>query len=67
MLFGPLVHHGEWWRIFTSSLVHFGLLHLFFNMLLLWIVGQMLEPGAGPVRFATLYVVSVLGRLGRAR
>ena len=58
-LYGPLVHHGEWWRIFTVSLVHVGALHLFFNMLLLWIVGQLLEPGAGPVRFGLIYVVSI--------
>jgi membrane associated rhomboid family serine protease len=58
-LYGPLVHHGEWWRIFTVSLVHIGFLHLFFNMLLLWIIGQLLEPGAGPVRVGLIYVVSV--------
>ena len=59
VLFGPSVQHGEWYRIFTSSVVHFGFLHILFNMLLLWIVGQILEPGAGPVRFGLLYVVSV--------
>jgi len=59
VLFGPLVHRGEWWRIFTSSFVHYGFIHLFFNMLLLWIIGQILEPGAGPLRFSLLYVVSV--------
>jgi membrane associated rhomboid family serine protease len=59
VLFGPSVAHGEWYRIFTSSFVHFGVVHLLFNMLLLWIVGQILEPGAGPVRFGLLYVVSV--------
>ncbi len=59
VLFGPLVHQGEWWRIFTVALVHEGFLHIFFNMLLLWIVGQLLEPGSGPVRFALIYVVSV--------
>jgi membrane associated rhomboid family serine protease len=59
VLFGPSVRHGEWYRIFTSSVVHFSFLHILFNMLLLWIVGQILEPGAGPVRFALLYVVSV--------
>jgi membrane associated rhomboid family serine protease len=58
-LYGPLVHQGEWWRIFTVALVHIGFLHLFFNMLLLWIIGQLLEPGAGPTRVALLYVVSV--------
>jgi membrane associated rhomboid family serine protease len=45
--------------VFSVSLVHGGFLHLFFNMLLLWIVGQLLEPGAGPLRFGLLYVVSV--------
>jgi membrane associated rhomboid family serine protease len=59
VLYGPLVHQGEWWRIFTVSLVHLGFLHIFFNLLLLWIVGQLLEPGAGPVRVGLLYVVSV--------
>ena len=47
--------------------MHFGLLHIGFNMLVLWIVGQVFEPGTGPIRFATIYVVSVLGgRRGRA-
>jgi len=59
VLYGPLVHHGEWWRIFTVSLVHASVFHILFNMLLIWIVGQILEPGAGPVRFGLLYVVSV--------
>jgi membrane associated rhomboid family serine protease len=59
VLFGPSVAHGEWYRIFTSSVVHFGFIHILFNMLLLWIVGQILEPGAGPVRFGLLYVASV--------
>jgi membrane associated rhomboid family serine protease len=59
-LYGPFVRQGDWWRVFTVSLVHFGFLHIFFNMLLLWIVGQLLEPGSGPLRFTLLYVVSVV-------
>ncbi len=59
-LFGPSVHQGEWWRLFTTSIVHYGFFHLLFNMLLLWVIGQLLEPGAGPLRFTTIYVVSVL-------
>ena len=39
-----------------------GFLHIFFNMLLLWIIGQILEPGAGPLRFAP-----ALRRVGRGR
>jgi membrane associated rhomboid family serine protease len=59
-LFGPSVHAGEWWRLASTSVVHYGVLHLLFNMLLLWVIGQMLEPGAGPLRFTMIYVVSVL-------
>ncbi len=59
-LYGPDVHNGEWYRMFTHSLVHFGFLHILFNMFLIWIVGQILEPGAGSIRFTTIYVVSVL-------
>lgn len=60
-LFGPAVAHGEWWRLFTHALVHYGLIHLGFNMLILYQVGRWLEPAAGPARFTLLYLVSVLG------
>ena len=59
-LFGPALHHGDWWRLFTYSIVHFGLVHIGFNMIVLLMVGKVFEPGTGPIRFATLYVVSVL-------
>jgi membrane associated rhomboid family serine protease len=60
-LFGPAVNAGQWWRLFSYSLVHYGLLHIGSNLLMLWIVGRVLEPGTGPIRFGTIYVVSVLG------
>ena len=60
-LLGPAVRGGDWWRLLSYSLVHFGLLHIGSNLLVLWIVGRVLEPGTGPFRFATIYVVSVLG------
>jgi membrane associated rhomboid family serine protease len=59
-LYGPLVHQGQWYRLFSVALVHANLLHIGFNMLLLWQVGLLLEPGIGKTRFATIYVVSVL-------
>lgn len=60
-LYGPALRHGEWWRLFSYSIVHFGLLHIASNLFVLWIVGRELEPGTGPIRFMTLYTVSVLG------
>jgi membrane associated rhomboid family serine protease len=62
VLAGPLVHfQHEYYRTFTYSFVHFGVLHILFNMLVLYQVGRVLEPGAGHLRFAFLYVVSVFG------
>jgi membrane associated rhomboid family serine protease len=59
-LFGPAVADGELWRLVTSGFLHAGLIHIGFNMYLLWILGQMLEPDLGSVRFAALYFTSLL-------
>lgn len=52
---------GEWYRIITSGFLHFGLLHIAFNMYLLYMLGQLLEPGLGRVRFALLYFAALIG------
>jgi membrane associated rhomboid family serine protease len=54
------VANGDVWRIVTSGFLHAGLLHLAFNMFMLYILGRMLEPAVGRVRFAILYFVSLL-------
>jgi membrane associated rhomboid family serine protease len=46
-----LVGTGEWWRLITSAFLHGGFVHLAFNGLLLWRLGQMLEPGLGAGTF----------------
>jgi membrane associated rhomboid family serine protease len=64
-LAGPLVADGEYWRIVTSGFLHAGFFHLLFNMFSLWILGSMLEPAVGRLRFAIIYFVSMLcGSLG---
>jgi membrane associated rhomboid family serine protease len=59
-LYGPAVAEGEWWRLITSGFLHGGLLHLGFNMYILWFLGNMLEPSLGPWRFGALYFASLL-------
>jgi membrane associated rhomboid family serine protease len=60
-LFGPAVEDGEVYRIVTGGFLHAGLIHLGFNMLALYFLGTLLEPGIGSWRFAALYAVSLLG------
>lgn len=60
-LYGPAVGDGEWWRLVTSGFIHYGLIHLGFNMFILLQLGTMLEPALGRVRFAVLYATALLG------
>ncbi len=60
-LFGPLVAFGEWWRLLTSGFVHYGLMHLLFNMAILYQLGSQLEPALGRFRFGLIYVAGLLG------
>lgn len=55
------IERGEWYRVVTSGFVHFGIIHVAFNMLLLFQLGQLLEPALGRVRFGLLYVAGLLG------
>ena len=56
---------GDYWRILTNGFVHVGIFHLAFNMLALWILGSLLEPALGRLRFGLVYFVSLLcGSLG---
>ena len=55
------VADGEWWRIVTAGFLHAGLLHLAFNMYFLWYLGNLMEPEIGKLRFAAIYLVSLLG------
>ena len=60
-LFGPAVHNGEWYRLVTGGFVHAGLFHIAGNMVLLYAMGNMLEPALGHVRMAALYFAALLG------
>ena len=50
----------DYWRLVTSGFLHSGLLHIFFNMYLLWLLGPQLERILGPVRFGALYLTALL-------
>jgi rhomboid protease GluP len=52
---------GEHWRFLTSLFLHYGPLHLLFNLYALFIIGPGLEQAIGSIRFAICYVLSGLG------
>jgi membrane associated rhomboid family serine protease len=60
VLFGPWVHQGDWWRLFTSMFLHWSIVHIAFNMVALWAIGNIVEQYLGTVRFVPLYIVSGL-------
>ncbi|MBW0103113.1 rhomboid family intramembrane serine protease [Pseudonocardia sp. KRD291] len=56
-----LVADGEWWRLLTAGFLHFGLLHLAFNMFAMWVIGREVETVLGRWRLLAVYLVSLLG------
>lgn len=47
---------GEYWRFFTSMFMHFGLMHILNNMVMLGASGQMVEKAMGHVKFLITYL-----------
>lgn len=61
VLYGPDVANGDWWRPITAGFLHLGIIHIGFNMLLLYQLGLLLEPALGRVRFLILYFTALIG------
>jgi membrane associated rhomboid family serine protease len=65
VLAGFPVADGELWRLVSGGFLHANLIHIGFNMFLLYILGGMLEPTLGKLRFGAIYFTSLLtGALG---
>ena len=60
--YGPyVILDHQYWRLFTSMFLHFGLFHLLMNMYCLVTAGPLMERIFGHVGFAAIYVLSGLG------
>ncbi|MGZ4842659.1 MAG: rhomboid family intramembrane serine protease, partial [Candidatus Angelobacter sp.] len=66
-IFSPLalrahdVVHGHIYQLLTYGFLHAGFFHLFFNMLMLWMFGSMLEVPWGSRRFLEFFLFGVIG------
>jgi membrane associated rhomboid family serine protease len=57
----PSTVGSEPWKLFTSGFAHFDVAHIGLNMLALFQFGFVVEALLGHLRFAILYVASLLG------
>lgn len=60
--FAPFRLLSGWiWQPFTYAFLHAGMMHILFNMLILWTIGSELESLWGSRLFAVYFIVCVLG------
>jgi membrane associated rhomboid family serine protease len=57
-MYPPAIATGQWWRLFTATLLHEGILHIGLNAWALWIFGALVENTFGRGKFVLIYVVS---------
>lgn len=57
---GDGVAQGAYYRLLTSTFLHFGIVHIALNMYCLYLLGPALEQAFGRIRFAGLYLLSGL-------
>ena len=57
----PAIIQGEYYRIFTSMFLHFGMQHLANNMLVLFVLGGRLERTTGKLKYLLIYLLGGAG------
>ena len=60
-LFAPAVTTGEWWRLITAGFLHGSIIHLLFNVYILWVFGTQLESIVGKAKLIIIYFASLFG------
>lgn len=59
-----IIEKGEYYRLFSSMFLHFGMEHLLNNMLVLFVLGSRLERTVGKVRFLLIYLLGgIMGNI----
>lgn len=61
-MYEPSIIYGkEYYRLFTSQFLHFGIEHLLNNMVLLGALGWHIEEETGHIKFLLIYLISGVG------
>ena len=56
-----IAFNDEWWRLVSAAFLHGSVLHLAFNMYVLFALGPTLERILGHGRYLTLYLLAAIG------
>jgi GlpG protein len=56
--FLPEVREGQYWRLITPIFIHFGPVHLIFNMIWFFQLGCMIEARRGTLQFALMVIAT---------
>ena len=57
-MYPEYIKDGQYWRLLTSMFMHFGLMHILNNMVVLGAVGQIVEKAMGHVKLLIIFLVS---------
>ena len=61
-MYGPFVlEDHEYYRLFTSMFMHFGIDHIVNNMLVLFVLGDNLERALGKIKYLLFYLLCGVG------
>ena len=59
--FGPRTLAGEPWRLLTCAFLHFNIIHIALNMLMVWLLGRTIERLLGNTAYLTTYLFAAFG------
>src|SRR5450755_3760274 len=58
-LYPPAIFQGnQWWRLITAMFLHGSILHIGFNMWVLWDIGPVIEEVYGSARYLFIYTLT---------
>ena len=55
-----LLQSQQWWRLFTPAFLHFGAIHIIFNLIWWWLLGSQLERAFGSVSLAVIFAIAAI-------
>lgn len=55
-----LAQTNQWWRLFTPAFIHFGVIHIVFNLIWWWVLGSQLERSFGSVSLAVIFAIAAI-------